>query len=105
MKRRRQIRPQALLELRDAAEWYEEQREGLGGDLVDELEQTLEEALKDPELSAAVATTAGGLPVRRFGLPRFSRYAIYLVVFDGVPEVVAFEHASREPGYWRDRLK
>jgi hypothetical protein len=105
MKRRRQIRPQALIELREAAEWYEEQREGLGGELVDEFERTLEDALADLELSAAVATTAAGLPVRRFRLPRFSRYAIYFVVFDEVPVVVAFEHSSREPGYWRDRLK
>ena len=105
MKRRRQIRPEALIELREAAEWYEEQREGLGGELVDEFERTLEDALGRLETSAAIAKTSGGLPIRQFRLDRFSRYAIYLVVFDDVPVVVAFEHASREPGYWRNRLK
>jgi hypothetical protein len=105
MKRRRQIRPEALIELREAAEWYEEQREGLGGDLIDEFERTLEDALGRLETSVAIATTSGGLLIRRFRLERFSRYAIYVVVFDDVPVVVAFEHASREPGYWRDRLK
>jgi hypothetical protein len=105
MKRQRQIRPEALIELREAAEWYEEQREGLGGDLIDEFEQTLEDALGRLKTSAAIAKTAGGLPIRRFRLERFSRYAIYIVIFDDLPVVVAFEHASRKPGYWRDRVK
>ena len=73
MKRRRQIRPEALIELREAAEWYEEQREGLGGDLVDEFERTLEDALGRLETSTTIAKTAGGLPIRRFRLERFSR--------------------------------
>jgi hypothetical protein len=97
--KRRQIWPQALLELRAAAEWYEEQRQGLGGERVDEFERTVDEALENLERSAPVATTRGGLPIRRFRLARFARYAIYVAVFEGVPHVVAFEHGSREPGY------
>jgi len=104
MKRQRQIRPEALIELREAAEWYEQQRQGLGGELVDEFERTLEVALAHFETSAVIAKTTAGLPIRRFRLDRFSRYAIYLVLFEEVPVVVAFEHSSREPGYWRGRL-
>jgi hypothetical protein len=104
MRRHRQIRPEALIELREAAEWYEEQREGLGGELVDEFERTLEDALGRLETSAAITKTSGGSVIRRFRLERFSRYAIYLGVIDDVPVVVAFEHSGREPGYWRRRL-
>lgn len=102
--RLRQIRPEALIELTEAAEWYEEQRPGLGGELIDEFERTLAHAADSPGTSAVVATTCSGLGVRRFRLRRFSRYAIYLVVMQGLPVVVAFEHSSRKPGYWRDRL-
>lgn len=105
MKRKRQIRPEALIELREAAEWYEEQRDGLGTQLLEEFEHTLEEALGRLETSVAIAKTSQGLPIRRFRLRRFARHAIYLVVLDETPVVVAFEHSSREPGYWRNRVK
>ncbi len=105
MTRRRVIRPEAFLELRDAAEWYEDQREGLGGELVEEFERTLDQALRSLEIGTPVASTVGGLPIRRFRLARFARYAIHVVVHEDVVHVVAFEHASREPGYWRERLK
>lgn len=76
MKRRRQIRPEALFELREAAQWYEDQREGLGGELVDEFERTLEDALGRLGTSTAIAETSRGLAIRRFRLKRLSRYAI-----------------------------
>jgi len=103
--RKRRIRPEALVELREAAEWYEEQRPGLGGDLVEEFETTLDEALCNLERGPVVARTSGGRAIRRFRLKRFARYAVYLLEVDDVVHVVAFEHSSREPGYWRDRLK
>lgn len=78
---------------------------GLGGELVDEFERTLEDALGRLQTSAAIAKTSEGLAIRRFRLERFSRYAIYVIVYEGVPVVVAFEHSSREPGYWRERLE
>lgn len=102
---RPQIRPEALLELREAAEWYEEQQPGLGADLVEEFETTLAEALQNLTLSAAVARTPGGQPIRRFRLRRFARYAIYVVVLEEAPVVLAFESADREPGYWHARVE
>lgn len=100
-----QIRPEALLELREAAEWYDEQRPGLGQELVAEFQRTLEEALGRLETSAPVTRTAAGREVRRFRLKRFSRYALYLVVVEETPIVLAFEHGSRRPGYWRERIE
>ena len=55
MKHRRQIRPEAVIELREAAEWYEGEREGLGAELIEEFERTLDGALQDLALSAPVA--------------------------------------------------
>ena len=105
MSRRRQIRPEAIIELREAAEWYEDEREGLGAELVEEFERTLDGALRDLEIGAVVARTAGGKPVRRFRLKRFYRYAIYVVMFEDLPTVVAFERASRRPEYWLHRAE
>jgi toxin ParE1/3/4 len=94
-----------MLELREAAEWYENERGGLGAELIEEFEQTLDEALEHLEIGAVVAMTSGGEAIRRFRLGRFSRYAIYLVRSDDIPTVIAFEHASRRPAYWLQRLQ
>ena len=49
--------------------------------------------------------TPGGNEIRRFRLYKFKRYALVMATIDGVPTVLAFQHSSRRPGYWRDRLK
>ena len=101
---RHKILASALAELDEAATWYEEHEEGLGQDLVTEYRERLELAIKMPGVGGLVGTTPAGAVVRRHRLKRFRRYAILLVVIDDVPTVVAFEHSSRRPGYWRDRL-
>ncbi|RZO48153.1 MAG: type II toxin-antitoxin system RelE/ParE family toxin [Sandaracinaceae bacterium] len=95
-----------MIEIADAAQWsqwYEEQRPGLGAELLDELESTIREALEHLETSAVVTETGAGEPIYRFRLARFSRYAVYIRVSGSEALVLAFEHSSREPGYWKDR--
>lgn len=99
------ILPEALAELEQASTWYEEQREGLGLALVAEYRQRLESALARPRTASIAGKTPGGSDIRRFRLKHFRRYAILLATIHGVPTVLAFEHSSRKPGYWRDRLK
>lgn len=99
------ILPEALAELDAAAFWYEDQREGLGLELVSEYEKRLDLALRMPHVGTLAGATSRGNDIRRFRLERFTRYAILMATIDDIPTVLAFEHSSRRPGYWRDRLK
>ncbi|MBI2895553.1 MAG: hypothetical protein HYY06_18495 [Deltaproteobacteria bacterium] len=95
---------EALAELDEAAVWYEEQRAGLGAALIAEYRDRLALALEMPKSGSPAGATPGGSEIRRFRLERFSRYAILLATIRGIPTVLAFEHSSRRPGYWRVRL-
>lgn len=99
-----EIREAAADELRAAAEWYENEGEGLGAALVEEFERALDDALRNLEIGAVVGRAKGGEAIRRYRLRRFTRYAVYVVVLDETLTVVAFEHASRRPGYWLRRI-
>jgi toxin ParE1/3/4 len=102
---RYRILDEASTELDSAATWYEEQREGLGLELVAEFRARLAWALKMTTTGAPAGYTPGGSEIRRFRLRRFKRFAILLATIDEIPTVLAFEHSSRKPGHWRDRLK
>lgn len=97
------IHAEALAELDEASTWYEEHEEGLGLALIREYRERLALALKMPQTGALAGTTPSGAEVRRFRLRRFGRYAILITTNDGLPTVLAFEHSSRRPGFWRDR--
>jgi hypothetical protein len=43
------IQDQAILEIKDAFEWYEEQKEGLGHEFIDEIEDCYNNLSKYPE--------------------------------------------------------
>jgi hypothetical protein len=72
--------------------------------MLEEFERRLAQALDEPGVGSIVRVLATGDELRRYRLRRFQRYAILMVVLDGVPTVVAFEHGRRKPGYWRARL-
>ena len=97
--------PEALIDLEEAAAWYEDQRPGLGAELLDELESCIATAIEAPDLGLLSGTTANGNEIRRYRLRRFRRYAILMSIIDGLPTVVAFEHSSRRPRYWKERVK
>lgn len=99
------ILDEASDDLDASATWYEEQHAGLGQELVAEFRERLAVALEHPGLGSPAGHTPGGNEIRRFRLLKFRRYTIVMATIDGVPTVLAFEHSSRHPGYWRDRLK
>lgn len=98
------IEDAAAVDLQEAALWYQTQHEGLGDDLLLEFEQRLSAALEQPGIGTLAGHTRRGAAIRRYRLHRFSRYAILLAVIDGMPTVLAFEHSSRRPNYWSDRI-
>ncbi|KYF74777.1 hypothetical protein BE17_20015 [Sorangium cellulosum] len=92
---------EADTELTAAAEWYEQEREGLGDDLLAEADRVLNAIAAGPTTWPLVP---GSKIVRRFLFTRFP-YVAYFVIRDEHVLVLAFGHTSRRPGYWRSRLK
>ena len=74
------IEPEAKQELASAAEWYELRREGLGRELLSEVDAVLAAIARDP---------------LRF--PPF-------IDFVSKVRVIAIAHERRRPEYWRGRL-
>jgi plasmid stabilization system protein ParE len=90
---------EASEELSTAAEWYENERVGLGGDLLAEASRALREIAASPTRWPFVPRSR---VVRRFLLSRFP-YIVYYDIRDEQVRVLAFGHTSRRPGYWRSR--
>jgi toxin ParE1/3/4 len=98
------ILPEAEEDLDAAASWYERQREGLGLELVAEFRERMSTIVQLPSSASIIGLTQAGNEIHRFRLRRFRRYAILVATIHGALTVLAFEHSSRRPGYWRDRL-
>ncbi|MFV8755068.1 hypothetical protein ACNOYE_31345 [Nannocystaceae bacterium ST9] len=93
---RYRILDEAAADLDAAMSWYEEQREGLGSELLGEFRDRVNEALEMP---------GRGLHSRRRGNPTLPVQTVHVATIDGVPTVLVVEHSSRLPGFWLDRLK
>ena len=91
------LRPEAEADLEDAAQWYERQRPGLGGEFLDEVLHTLQAIEDGPQVYAQVH---GGL--RRAMTNRFPFGVFYLLEESDIV-VVAVMHASRDPAEWKAR--
>lgn len=92
---------EASEELSDAALWYENERVGLGTDLLAEAARAVKQIAANPTTWSFVPRSR---TVRRFLMARFP-YVVYFDVHDDHVRVFAFGHTSRKPGYWRNRLR
>ena len=92
---------EAAEELLDACTHYSEISDDLAHAFYTRFEEGIEKILAGPRTWPLVEDG-----VHRFLLHRFP-YGIYYVLVDeeSVVFVVAVMHMSRQPGYWRDRLK
>jgi len=94
----------ALAELEEAAEWYGARDPDLYDLFLDRYEQRLALALRVPGAGAPAGMTASGIEIRRYRLRKFDRHAILFAQMQDEAVIVAIEHSSRKPGYWKDRL-
>ncbi len=92
------LRPEAELDLAESARWYEEQRQGLGQEFLDEALATFAAIAERPLASAAVYGS-----LRRALLHRFPFGVFYFVDGDGAV-VIGVIHGSRHPRRWKSRL-
>ncbi len=99
MTRRIFLRPDAAEDLRRAVAWYEEEREGLGGELLADLDAAMARIAEAPETFPAVMP-----PTRRALLTRFP-YAVYFRPLGEHLQVLAVFHARRAPAALRSKLR
>ena len=95
---RHEFHPEARLEFRESAAFYEGCRAGLGVAFSIEIESVLRRILEAPERSPFLEDD-----VRRCLARRFPYGVLYTIETDYIL-IIAVMHCSRKPGYWRDRL-
>ena len=100
MSRRVVVLPEAEEELTATAQWYEEQRAGLGDAFLDAIDEALARASENPMSCSSwpMEERYRRLVVRRFP------HVVFIEIREDAVEVVAVAHSSRRPGYWRARL-
>ena len=84
-------------ELAEAALWYQDRREGLGVEFLEEAERVFERIEENPRQYQVVH-----LDIRRADLRRFP-YSVYYVVHQDVVGILAVHHNSRDPRRWKWR--
>ncbi|MEO5859519.1 MAG: type II toxin-antitoxin system RelE/ParE family toxin [Pyrinomonadaceae bacterium] len=84
-------------EFSKSAEYYENQREGLGEEFVAEVLRAAGILQDFPRIGTPIGTT-----FRAFAIRRFPYSLVYRIGADELI-VVAVTHQSREPGYWKNR--
>lgn len=89
---------EAEQEMLAAAEYYDEQQNGLGADFLDEVDVATDAIGRAPQRYGFY-----GRPIRSIALERFPYRLLFAVETDRVV-VVAVMHLHRRPGYWKHRL-
>ncbi len=90
-------RPLAEADVREAAFWYESKREGLGAEFILELDALYERIARNPRQFPVIEEGTRRALLRRFP------YAVYFIIGDDAPVVIAVLHQHRRPGGWRER--
>lgn len=91
------LRDEAEEDIRDAAQWYEGERVGLGREFTRAVRALLATVAREPERYPRARAE-----VRRALLRRFP-YAVYFVVEPEVVVVLACVHVRRDPQVWQSR--
>ncbi len=96
---RLRIHPFAESELKEAENWYNLQKENLGKEFIEEIENKLMQIKRNPNHYAKIRKD-----IRKALLKRFP-YSIVFTVTDEWVEVYSFFHHSRNPKIWNKRAK
>ena len=91
--------PEALLEIRHAAAFYEDSRTGLGKAFLSCVETATDEILRHPMMWRRVKGR-----FRRYLVQEFPYGLIYTVQGDTI-YIAAVMHLKRKPGYWVSRTR
>tara|TARA_R100001143_G_C3361083_1_gene135879 strand:- start:3826 stop:4116 length:291 start_codon:yes stop_codon:yes gene_type:complete len=92
-----QYHPEAARELLSSVQYYEEKSMGLGAEFLDEIEETIAQALAHPKSGSLITKND-----RRILLDKFP-YEIIYDVSENIITINAVKHMKRKPGYWESR--
>ena len=98
------IDPDAAQESTDAADWYDQQKAGLGAEFLDELADAMQVILEHPARWPRYPDAGKGRQIHRYRLDRFPYHIVYEIRSEDIL-VVAIAHTARRPGYWSRRLR
>ncbi|NOS78471.1 MAG: type II toxin-antitoxin system RelE/ParE family toxin [Nitrospira sp.] len=91
------IQPQSELDIQAAAVWYEDQRPGLGGKFLDELDHVFHRIVENPRQFPRLEETVHRALLRHFP------YGVYFLIGDERVDVLAVLHLHRHPEMWKSR--
>ena len=91
--------PDALEEYREAAIWYANREQELGHQFIAHIEDAIHRVLETPTRWRIIDED-----VRRCLVHLFP-YAILYTIEDRFILIVAVMHLSRDPDYWRERIR
>ena len=92
------LRPEAEEDLADASAWYEEQRQGLGHEFLDEVLTMISSIAEAPLVYPDVYRNTRRAIINRFP------FSVYFRVERATIVVVAIMHGSRNPRRWKSRI-
>ena len=87
----------AVDDLRDAVQWYEQQRAGLGGEFAQQTDRLLSKMAENPLQFPVVHRDVRRALVRPFP------YGIFFRDLGSILRIVAIVHLHRHPSTWRTR--
>ncbi len=90
--------PAAERDLDEAASWYDDQRAGLGNELLDEAYEYFDRIADQPQIYAIVYRKARQAILNRFP------YAVYFATEPKRIVVYAVIHTARDPAIWQSRV-
>ena len=92
------LAPEAEQDVREAYDWYESCRNGLGEEFLGCVDAAIQRICRTPDFCAKVHAEFRRALVRRFP------YAIFYEYTAGQVTVYCVFHTSRDPEKWRSRL-
>ena len=84
-------------EVTESAEWYEDQRQGLGFEFIDHVQAVLDRIAEDPLRYPVVLRDIREAIVSKFP------FAVYYRVKPDRVVILAVFHCSRDPAVWQSR--
>jgi toxin ParE1/3/4 len=90
--------PEVQQDVREAYDWYEERRIGLGEEFLSCVEACIERVCRSSEMHAIVHENYRRALVRRFP------YAVFYEYESNIVTIYCVFHTARDPAKWRSRL-
>ena len=91
------LRPETETDIEEAVVWYEKQREGLGGEFLDEVLSACKRISENPNICPVVHRHTRRTIINRFP------FGIDFRIEENAIVVVAVIHGSRHPKQWKQR--